>query len=62
MPPRGVGRLRMTCWHRLDDWQVGSLSASLHRALLDRLVGAGQLSQSWAAFDGVTVTPEQGAS
>jgi transposase len=41
----------MTCWRRLRDWQQAGVWAALHRAVLERLEGAGYLDWSRAALD-----------
>ena len=33
----------MTCWRRLRDWQQAGVWSALHRALLKRLEGRGQV-------------------
>ncbi|TXN75913.1 IS5 family transposase [Methylobacterium sp. WL18] len=45
----------MSCWRRLRDWQRAGVWASLHRALLERLDGAGQLDWSRAALDSASL-------
>jgi hypothetical protein len=41
----------MSFWRRLCDWQAVGVWAALHRALLERLEGAGQLDWHRAALD-----------
>jgi len=50
----------MTCWRRLRDWQRLGVWAALHRALLERLKGAGQLDWSRAALDSTSVPAKGG--
>ena len=50
----------MTCWRRLRDWQQAGVQAALHRALLERLEGAGQLDWSRAALDSTSVPAKRG--
>ena len=45
----------MSCWRRLRDWQRAGVWAALHRALLERLDGAGQLDWSRAALDSASL-------
>jgi transposase len=51
----------MTCWRRLRDWQQAGVWDQLHRVLLDRLRGAGQLDWSRAAVDSASVRAVGGA-
>jgi transposase len=51
----------MSCWRRLRDWQEAGVWAALHRALLERLHGAGQLDWSRAALDSASVPAKRGA-
>jgi transposase len=50
----------MSCWRRLRDWQRAGVWASLHRALLERLDGAGQLDWSRAALDSASLPAKKG--
>ena len=50
----------MSCWRRLRDWQQAGVWAALHRALLERLEGAGQLDWSRAALDSTSVPAKKG--
>ena len=50
----------MTCWRRLRDWQRAGVWAALHRALLERLEGAGQLDWSRASLDSTSVPAKRG--
>nr|WP_246687684.1 IS5 family transposase [Methylorubrum extorquens] len=50
----------MSCWRRLRDWQRAGVWASLHRALLKRLDGAGQLDWSRAALDSASLPAKKG--
>ena len=50
----------MSCWRRLRDWQRAGVWAALHRALLERLDGAGQLDWSRAALDSASLPPKKG--
>ena len=45
----------MSCWRRLHEWQKAGVWAALHRALLERLQGAGQLDWRRAALDSASV-------
>ncbi len=45
----------MTCWRRLRDWQEAGIWEKLHRALLDRLGGAGPIDFSRAVADSASV-------
>ena len=45
----------MSCWRRLRDWQEAGAWAALHRVLLERLHGAGQLDGRRAALDSASV-------
>ena len=45
----------MSCWRRLRDWQRAGVWAALHRALLERLDGAGRLNWSRAALDSASL-------
>jgi transposase len=51
----------MSCWRRLRDWQEAGVWAALHRALLERLHGAGQIDWSRAALDSASVPAKRGA-
>ena len=51
----------MSCWRRLRDWQAAGVWAALHRALLERLEGAGQLDWRRAALDSASVAAKKGA-
>ena len=50
----------MTCWRRLRDWQRLGVWAALHRALLERLEGAGQLDWSRASLDSASAPAKGG--
>ena len=50
----------MTCWRRLRDWHRLGVWAALHRTLLERLEGAGQLDWSRAALDSTSVSAKRG--
>ena len=41
----------MTCWRRLHEWQKAGVWERLHRALLERLHGAGKIDWSRAVLD-----------
>lgn len=45
----------MSCWRRLRDWQAAGVWAALHRVLLERLHGAGQIDWRRAALDSASV-------
>lgn len=51
----------MSCWRRLRDWQEAGVWAALHRVLLERLEGAGQLDWRRAALDSASVPAKRGA-
>ena len=51
----------MSCWRCLRDWQEAGVWAAVHRVLLRRLEGAGQLDWSRAALDSAYV-PAKGGS
>ena len=51
----------MSCWRRLRDWHEAGVWAALHRALLERLHGAGQLDWRRAALDSASVPAKGGA-
>lgn len=48
------------CWRRLRDWQMAGVWSALHRALLERLDGAGQLDWGRAALDSASVPAKKG--
>lgn len=50
----------MSCWRRLRDWQAAGVWAALHRALLERLQGAGQIDWRRAALDSASVPAKRG--
>jgi transposase len=50
----------MTCSRRLRDWQQAGVWVALHRALLERLDGAGHLDWSRAALDSASVPAKKG--
>lgn len=45
----------MTCWRRLRDWHEAGVWEDVHRALLARLRGAGQIDFSRAVVDSASV-------
>src|SRR5688572_26084598 len=51
----------MSCWRRLRDWQAAGVWAALHRVLLERLHGAGQIDWRRAALDSASVPAKRGA-
>ena len=51
----------MSCWRRLRDWHKAGVWAALHRVLLERLHGAGQLDWRRAALDSASVPAKRGA-
>lgn len=51
----------MSCWRRLRDWQAAGAWAALHRMLLERLHGAGQIDWRRAALDSASVPAKRGA-
>ena len=59
--PRELGCCGKTCWRRLRDWHVAGVWAALHRVLLERLHGAGQLDWSRAALDSASLPAKKGA-
>jgi transposase len=50
----------MSCWRRLRDWQAAGVWAALHRVLLERLHGAGQIDWRRAALDSASVPAKRG--
>ena len=50
----------MTCWRRLRDWHKAGVWVVLHRVLLERLEGAGQIDWSRAALDSASVPAKRG--
>lgn len=50
-----------TCWRRLRDWHEAGVWVTLHRVLLERLHGAGQLDWSRAALDSASFAAKKGA-
>ena len=50
----------MSCWRRLRDRQEAGVRAALHRALLERLHGVGQLDWSRASIDSASVPAKRG--
>lgn len=50
----------MSCWRRLRDWQQAGVWAALHRVLLERLEGAGQLDWRRASLDSASVAAKRG--
>jgi transposase len=50
----------MSCWRRLRDWQAGGVWAALHRVLLERLHGAGQVDWRRAALDSASIPAKRG--
>ena len=58
--PRALGCCGKTCWRRLRDWHAAGAWAALHRALLERLEGAGQLDWGRAALDSASVPAKRG--
>ena len=52
----------MSCWRRLHQWHKAGVWAALHRALLERLDGAGQLDWRRAALDSASVPAKRGAT
>ena len=62
MLPREMGcGSGMSCWRRLRDWQAAGVWAALHRVLLERLHGAGQIDWRRAALDSASVPAKRGA-
>src|SRR5690348_7002615 len=51
----------MTCWRRLRAWQQAGVWDRLHRALLDRLGQAGQITWERAVIDASSVRAKKGA-
>ena len=51
----------MSCWRRLRDWHKADVWSALHRVLLERLHGAGQIDWSRAALDSASVPAKKGA-
>ena len=62
MLPREMGcGSGMSCWRRLRDWQAAGVWAALHRVLLERLHGAGEIGWRRAALDSASVPAKRGA-
>ena len=62
MLPAEMGRgSGMSCWRRLRDRQAAGVWAALHRVLLERLHGAGQIDWRRAALDSASVPAKRGA-
>jgi transposase len=59
--PRELGCCGETCWRRLRDWHAAGVWFALHRALLERLHGAGHLDWSRAALDSASLPAKKGA-
>jgi transposase len=51
----------MTAWRRLHEWQQASVWGALHRLLLERLQGAGEIDWSRAVIDSSYVQAKKGA-
>src|ERR671933_1112131 len=61
MLPREMGcGSGMSCWRRLRGWHAAGVWAALHRALLERLHGAGQIDWRRAALDSASVPAKRG--
>ena len=50
----------MSCWRRLRDWRAAGVWAALHRVLLERLHGAGQIDWRRAALDSASIPAKGG--
>jgi transposase len=61
LPAAVFGCHGKTCWRRLRDWHAAGVWAALHRALPERLEGAGQIDRGRAALDGAGVPAKRGA-
>jgi transposase len=59
--PGELGCSGKTCWRRLRDWHEAGVWVALHRVLLERLHGAGQLDWSRAALDSASFAAKKGA-
>ena len=53
--PEEMGCSGMSCWRRLRDWQQSGVWDAIHRALLDRLGGAGEIDWTRASLDGSSI-------
>ena len=51
----------MSCWRRLRDWQAAGVWAALHRVLLERPHGAGEIDWRPAVLDSASVPAKRGA-
>jgi transposase len=51
----------VTCWRRLDQWQMDATWERIWRAFLSTLDKQGQLDWSWAFLDGSFVPAKKGA-
>ena len=58
--PGEPGCCGKTCWRRLRDWHAAGVWSALHRALLERLHGAGQLDWGRAALDSASLAAKRG--
>ena len=52
----------MSCWRRLRDWHAAGVWAALHRLLLERLHGAGQIDRRRAALDSASAPAKRGGA
>ena len=59
--PGELGCTGKTCWRRLRDWHAAGVWSALHRVLLERLHGAGQLDWGRAVPDSASVPAKKGA-
>jgi transposase len=50
----------MTCWRRLRDWQAAGVWEKLHRVLLDKLNGVGEIDWSRASLDSASIRAKKG--
>ncbi len=53
--PAELGCCSKTCWRRLGEWHAAGVWSGLHRVLLERLNGAGQLDWSRIALDSASL-------
>lgn len=53
--PQEMGCCGMTLWNRLNEWRRAGVWQRLHRLLLDKLRGAGEIDLSWVIVDSASV-------
>jgi transposase len=58
--PQEMGCCGMTLWNRLDEWREAGVLPRLHRLLLDKLRGAGEIDFSRVIVDSSSVRAVHG--